>query len=200
MKKLFILISLSFSIASSARSWYIKPHLGIGRSFNSELMDRPASITFYKGELATGIEFSRLRVETGLGYVNPGFKIVGFMGASKYVNLHYRFGYLYLPIRVAYQIDLSQRLSVVPAVGIAPSYNTRAKLTMTTAGEPDQTNDVLNVKKMGAFADASVFLEYRIGAFSAIAGISYKHMISNIVNGGSRFYLLSADAGILYRF
>jgi hypothetical protein len=194
MKKLLLALSIISVSFSTFAGWYIKPSLGIGRTgLTSILGTGPEESIFLKGEIAAGNEIGKIRIETGLGYVNPGYEFKGLVFESGidpttgqikyYTDIDYRFSYIYVPIRAAYQINIGGGLSIVPALGIAPSYN------------------VHTGRKFGAFADAILLAEYKIGAISITAGASYKHMLSTVSDGGNeRFSLLSGDAGILYHF
>lgn len=212
MKKLFTFLAACISFSAVAQSLYIKPTIGAGRTgILSPLGIKPEKAMFFKGELAVGIQINRIRLETGLGYLNPGYKLKGLVfennidpttGQLKhYTDLDLRFSYLYLPVRAACKFDIGGGLSIVPAAGFAAMYNIRAEQLTTLSGVSGSTSQLLDANNIGVFADAMVYAEYKLGIISVTAGASYKHMMTEgSVVGNNRFYFFSADAGILYHF
>lgn len=210
MRKLFTLLAAGISFGAAAQSWYIKPTIGAGRTGQtSTFAPYGKNSVFFKGEFAAGIEKGRIRVETGVGYVNPGYRFEFLLfepqfvgsGPPKYTDIEVNFDYIYVPVRAAYKVKVAGGLSIIPSLGIAPSYNVRAKEIMTTTGEPSITRKTKSINKLNAFADAMMLVEYKVGPVSVTAGASYKHMVNNTFDGGrNRLYLLSGDAGILYHF
>ncbi|WP_276133293.1 hypothetical protein [Polluticoccus soli] len=214
MKKLlFPLLAIFVSISAVAQSWYIKPTVGIGQTkLTRQTPSYYEKSMFFKGELAAGREIGKIRIETGLGFLNPSYELKGLTfeddfnlqtgQAIAHSDIDYNFKYAYLPIRAAYRIKIFAGLSVVPAAGIAALYNIQAeRIVTTTRTTPPPFSAKPQVNKLGALADGMLFAEYRVGPVSITTGVSYKRMVNpTFKNGSDRFYFFSGDAGILYHF
>lgn len=205
MKKSMLLVAMGLTVTTSfAQSrFYLSPNLGAGLGnasqdfYMTQLPGnkiRKVSTLTYNVGLNAGYRFGRWRLETGLQYGISGFKnddlLFGstFPDDTKLGSSIIRYKHLSIPLKVGYEVKLSEKLKFVPYIGMMASYNLGASSANTIPGIGNETHkwsredfDYSN-RRISIWGTAAARLEYTVSKrISIFAGPSAQYMLSNLL-------------------
>ena len=215
------LIILS-TIVYAQKGFYIKPVIGVGisdidygRKYRDAYKPDDVSGLAYKIMIMTGYQFSRWKLETGLGYlsVKNGYNNLIFIdpytGAmpttTAYADVRYVSSYLIIPVQVAYSAPINKKFDVQPQLGLSLNYNFNTKASgsefeMSGKKKLDYETINLKYKTTELVGNAGIMLNYKLTKKMAIsAGPSLIYFIANTENMAiykSTLYCVMLDAGI----
>jgi hypothetical protein len=185
----------------------------------------------YHFQLGIGRQWGNIFVTTGVGYMHTGRNVTYnyWANAIESPGVHNMrqarksedYNHVTVPLDIGYNIWLSEKLSLIPSLGVMGSYNTSVRFRQTdhinmasvyhiTLFDLDHTYRGSGMRPFQTFslwgiaqADLAYSLDSRI---SILAGVSYYRMLTNMINPEGypvhafpkRMYnhLLSFNAGI----
>jgi hypothetical protein len=111
---------------------------------------------------------------------------------------------LYIPLRAAYNINISKKLSIIPSLGVCLSHSPNRYSTIETV----RNGQVINKRNIESgvdvkylFGEASLYAGYSFHKLTIMAGPGFKRLLTALNGyGHNHEYLLTADLGIAYRF
>jgi len=225
MKHLFILlscISLLSADTYAQKNLFVNPYIGAGTAHvnQSSFGGTPltSNVLSTTGGVNVGMQKGMFRLSIGAALLNTGYRFSNPLTFSNnnqpvnldsaYLDIVYR--HILVPVRVGVVLKTG-KLSIIPAVAIAPCYNLGAKSTkesLTTGNKEVDTYPFSSAvyRKLTFSGIASADIAYQLNKHIAVTlGPSYCYMLTNMLKPqpGSPFkaterpYALTANAGAI---
>lgn len=189
---LFFLIAITTHTALAQSGVFIQPSLGLGFSGTTQVGNTAATYatSAYNYKIEVGRNLEKIRLTAGLQYLRSGSALdVSYYDSGKVLQTYTDYRYFYhisITIKVAYPISCTQKLALIPAAGLTPSYNLSEKDIISYVDR-----DITNTLSRGQFqnyfhsislwAAASCNAEYHMyPRLSAFMGLEYEYMFTNI--------------------
>lgn len=168
---------------------------------------RSNSAVSYFGELGIGRQWGNVLLNTGIGFLTTGRNVTYtyWINSPEKPGTHEiatarkaeYYEHITVPLNVGYTISLSERLSLVPAIGVEGSYNVSARLRQV-----DKINmaNVYHIRifdlehtyagdglrpfnKYSLWCRAQLDLAYNLSPrISIVAGADYHRMLTNLID------------------
>lgn len=178
----------------------------------------------YNASLGIGYRYKNWRFQTGVQYLKTGYELNNLVFSSDFDPTRiiavpsgdYRITYDHIgvPVQVGYTIAPSKKLSLVPYLGLLPTYNLGARSVISASG-----TETVNKWTSAAFGSrynrislwgtAALQLEYKVSnKVSITGGPSLQYMISNFEKNThpvpenqyqQRNYAISLNLGVTIR-
>jgi hypothetical protein len=226
MRSLVLLVSAALlaTVSNAQSKFYAVPIAGIGYSdahqdffhanWNGGDLNKKKSGN-YNLQILVGYQWRHWSIETGLQYLETGYKYpdltfggsypVIIYGSAKLSNSH-----LNIPLHFGYVINTKSKFSIVPTLGVDVGFNLDErsynvigddKHSVKTPSEDfKKTYNTVSV-----WGNAGVRVEYKLSQrFAVVAGPQFQYMISNFLNvpadaayhASQRNYSLDFNAGV----
>lgn len=221
---LLYLLIFGWNTAKSQENYTIRlsANLGGGGSYEktySNTEDNIKSDVSTLCMLNTGYNISKFRISAGIGFMatsysrvftgllfEPDFDKVTGLPINEPVDytVYNIYRYIALPVTAGYVISLSDRVHVVPEVGLMPLYNLPIIVKQQYNGEKTNSYSVGPWKTFSLSGITMVNVEYYLKRNIAItAGGSYTKMIVGLqsdIARSRREYTYGGGIGVLFRF
>ncbi|RYD59550.1 MAG: hypothetical protein EOP56_01410 [Sphingobacteriales bacterium] len=199
IRNLLLAVFMLAGICAMAQSrLYLKPSVGIG--FNNIRESNSGPITLKKSQpvigysktLGIGYKKNKIGFETGIGYLKTGRTAsnisLSTATSPSNISLEWRPSnhYVTVPLRMTYQLDVTKKFSVVPAVGGSFSYNISATDRIKGQGATETIKlpgsfHKGGIKTFGLFGEAQLNGSYRLNKnIDIFGGPSFQYMITDI--------------------
>lgn len=223
MKKILTILLIILSANAWAQNGlYLQPTIGAGITDidywseyrNVNKLDDVNGLA-YKMMIMAGYQFSRWKLEVGLGYlsVKNGYDHITFSypfnpsmpAATVYADVRYVSSYLSVPVQVVYSAPISKKFDVQPQVGLGLNYNFNTKASGSEyelSGKKKLDYPIMNMKYKTTelVGNAGIMLSYKLTKkMSVIAGPALTYFIANTENMKiykATIYCVTLDAGI----
>jgi hypothetical protein len=124
-RSILLAFTLMSAITAMAQSrFYLKPSIGVGAS-TSEFHHKADRVLSYQITAGVGYRIKNVRLESGIGLLKLGtwetFRGGYIWSFERTISTNYY--HLVLPVRLVYDIPVSHKILVQPAIGSIFSYN-----------------------------------------------------------------------------
>ncbi len=208
MKHTHYIILLMIACALSAKGQtYVQSYAGIGPS-NVQLHDMSGRyILGYQAHAGVGHQIGNLFINTGLGYMLTGrnatydFWTYDLESPGVHNRRQARkteqYEHVMVPLSIGYGIWLSEKLMLIPSLGVAGSYNVRVRFSQTdkinmsnvyhialfNLGHTYEGSGMRPFQKFSMWGQVQADLTYSLNSrVGIVAGISFYRMLTNMID------------------
>lgn len=201
LKTLIFTVTITTSLSAFGKKLFIHPYIGAGTTgiqtsggFSGIL--RMSNTLGTTAGIQVGKSFSKLQLSVGVAVLNTGTKLTdplilmdnnNPLGYDS-IKMSYVYRHILIPVKAGFEIKV-KKLSITPALAIAPSYNLGeiAKSESLSTGSTDthrnETGGNTPNRTISVFGMASADVAYHINSRIAItAGPSMSYMLTNMIN------------------
>ena len=209
---LILILTLSTFCAYS-KNLFIQPWIGAGVTGSNEpYWTNDHAIHATTGGVRLGYSFSRISIGIGAGLLNTGLGLKGMTFVQQYnpqtglaiekVDVKLRYSELFIPVTVGIKVFDAGKFTILPEVGVAPTYTLRynGKQTNQTTGKEVKTVSTTLNERFSLLALGAINIRYNLHRRLGIALTpTYYRMLNDLTNLSSspNRYAITANVGLV---
>lgn len=206
-RTLYVILLLMSCVIDTEGQSYAELYGGAGGA-NVQLNDVAGrSVLGYQVRVGVGRQIGNLFASTGLGYMLTGRNVTYNFWTydperpgkhdMQHARKTERYEHVMVPLSIGYGIWLSSKLTLIPSLGVAASYNVRVRvrqtdkinmanvyhITLFNLGHTYEGSGMRPFQKFSMWGQAQADLTYSLNSrVGIVAGISFYRMLTNMID------------------
>lgn len=212
-KSLTLFLALVLSFNTYSRSFYLQPWVGAGiTGTNEPWWTNDHTIHATTGGVKLGYSFSRIRLGIGAGLLNTGFGMKGLTFEPQYnpqtgyametVDVRLRYSELFVPVTFGVKILEAGKFTILPEVGIAPTYTLRYNGKQINQANGKEVKTVITnlTERFSLLGLGAINITYNVHPrLGIMLAPTYYRMLNDVTNmsAAPNRYAITANVGLV---